>query len=142
MRAQAPYPQVVLFGDSLFEGSVDVQNGFSFFAAVQRREWTFLPSTGANTEHRTFANRVLYGKKDCSRRLDVINRGFSGYNTSQALEILEKVFPKPSPEGPKLKYLVSSSLLCWCEPVISQTGRRVCLTLHHPNNTARPPRRQ
>lgn len=44
---------------------------------------------------------------DCSRRLDVVNRGFSGYNTSQALEILEQVFPKLSPEGPKMKYLVS-----------------------------------
>lgn len=38
MRAQAPYPQVVLFGDSLFEGSVDAQDGFSFYATLQKRE--------------------------------------------------------------------------------------------------------
>lgn len=44
---------------------------------------------------------------DCSRRYDVVNRGFSGYNTSQALKILEQVFPKPEASGPKLKYLVS-----------------------------------
>lgn len=44
---------------------------------------------------------------DCSRRYDVVNRGFSGYNTSQALKILEQVFPKPEAGGPNLKYLVS-----------------------------------
>jgi hypothetical protein len=37
MRAQTPYPQVVLFGDSLFEGCVDVQDGFSFYATFQQR---------------------------------------------------------------------------------------------------------
>lgn len=41
--SQVPYPQVVLFGDSLFEASVEVQDGFSFFAAVQRREWLLSP---------------------------------------------------------------------------------------------------
>ena len=35
---QAPYPQVVLFGDSLWQGSVDTQDGFSFYAALQKRE--------------------------------------------------------------------------------------------------------
>lgn len=35
---QASYPQVVLFGDSLFEASVEAQDGFSFFAALQKRE--------------------------------------------------------------------------------------------------------
>jgi lysophospholipase L1-like esterase len=29
------------------------------------------------------------------RRLDIINRGFSGYNTSQALKVLPKVMPSP-----------------------------------------------
>ncbi|PSR93959.1 SGNH hydrolase-type esterase domain-containing protein [Coniella lustricola] len=75
----APYEQVVLFGDSLFEACVDVQNGFSFYAAVQ---------------------------KHCSRRYDVVNRGFSGYNTSQALQILEQIFPEPTASGPKMKYLL------------------------------------
>ncbi|CAN8096273.1 unnamed protein product [Discula destructiva] len=75
----APYPQVVLFGDSLFQGSVEVQDGFSFSAAIQNH---------------------------CARRYDVINRGFSGYNTSQAVKMLEQVFPKPTAGGPQLKYLL------------------------------------
>ncbi len=44
------------------------------------------------------------------RRLDVVNRGFSGYNTSNALSILPSIFAPPSPGGPALKYLVS--LVC------------------------------
>ncbi|KAG8165925.1 hypothetical protein KVR01_004477 [Diaporthe batatas] len=75
----AAYPQVVLFGDSLFEGCVDVQDGFSFYAALQ---------------------------KHCLRRYDVVNRGFSGYNTSQALHIFEQLFPEPGPGTPDMKYLV------------------------------------
>lgn len=31
----------------------------------------------------------------CIRRLDVINRGFSGYNTTQALKVLPKFMPSP-----------------------------------------------
>ncbi|KAK2604236.1 hypothetical protein N8I77_007181 [Diaporthe amygdali] len=74
-----PYPQVVLFGDSLFEACVDVQDGFSFYATIQ---------------------------KHCLRRYDVVNRGFSGYNTSQALKIAEDIFPEPGPGAPKMKYLI------------------------------------
>lgn len=37
----------------------------------------------------------------------MINRGFSGYNTSQALQFFEKVIPKPVAGGPVLKYIVS-----------------------------------
>lgn len=40
----------------------------------------------------------------------MINRGFSGYNTSQALKFFEQIFPKPEAGGPKLKYLVSPIL--------------------------------
>ncbi|KAK3997244.1 SGNH hydrolase-type esterase domain-containing protein [Cladorrhinum sp. PSN332] len=74
----ASYPQIVLFGDSLFQGAVDVNNGFSFQAALQAQ--------------------VL-------RRFDVINRGLSGYNTSNALSVLPQIFPPPVPGGPKLEYL-------------------------------------
>ena len=35
VASQKPYPQLVLFGDSLFQASVEVQNGFSFHAALQ-----------------------------------------------------------------------------------------------------------
>lgn len=76
----APYPQVVLFGDSLFERSTETKDGFCFQAALQSQ---------------------------CARILDVVNRGFSGYNTSQALKMLPSVFPDPSSSsGPKLAYLL------------------------------------
>jgi len=32
------------------------------------------------------------------RRLDVVNRGFSGYNTTWALHVAKEIFPPPSPE--------------------------------------------
>ena len=34
----------------------------------------------------------------------MLNRGFSGYNTTQALEILPRIIP--SPECAKIKYMV------------------------------------
>ena len=46
---------------------------------------------------------------DVLRRLDVVNRGFSGYNTSNALSVLPQVFVPPSPGGPELRYLVRSA---------------------------------
>jgi hypothetical protein len=46
---------------------------------------------------------------DVLRRLDVVNRGFSGYNTSNALSVLPRIFTPPAPGGPQLKYLVSSA---------------------------------
>lgn len=76
-KMAAPYPQVVLFGDSLFQAASGLQEGFSFQAALQLH---------------------------CIRRFDVVNRGFSGYNTSQALKALPDVFPAPSPQGPKIAY--------------------------------------
>jgi hypothetical protein len=36
---QSSFPQIVLFGDSLFQGCVDIADGFSFQAALQTREW-------------------------------------------------------------------------------------------------------
>ncbi|KAK4106553.1 SGNH hydrolase [Parathielavia hyrcaniae] len=75
---QLSNPQVVLFGDSLFQGCADVSNGFSFQAALQAQ---------------------------VMRRLDVVNRGFSGYNTSNALSILPKVFAPPGSGVPELEYL-------------------------------------
>ncbi|CAK7213751.1 hypothetical protein SCUCBS95973_001905 [Sporothrix curviconia] len=79
----APLPQVVLFGDSLFEGAPQTLDGFSLEAALSSH---------------------------CSRRYDVINRGLSGYNTSQALRALPSIFPpppsEPSPFTPQIAYLV------------------------------------
>ncbi|KAI1268456.1 SGNH hydrolase-type esterase domain-containing protein [Xylariaceae sp. FL1019] len=106
----APYKQVVLFGDSLFEFCSSAQNGFSFQGALQQR---------------------------CMRGLDVVNRGLSyvlflcltrsleqfealsfaladislyntsrGYNTRDAVDVFPKVFLPPSPSIPRIEYLV------------------------------------
>ncbi|KAF4964303.1 hypothetical protein FSARC_7748 [Fusarium sarcochroum] len=72
------YNQLVLFGDSMFEFSIDAQNGYSFHAALQAL---------------------------VVRRLDVINRGFAGYTTRNALELLPKIIPPPSPSTPRIEYL-------------------------------------
>ncbi|KAK3380057.1 SGNH hydrolase-type esterase domain-containing protein [Lasiosphaeria ovina] len=74
----APYPQVILFGDSLFQQAVR-PDGFSFQAALETH---------------------------CLRRLDVVNRGLSGYNTSNALQALPRIFPSPAPAGSKIEYLL------------------------------------
>ncbi|KAI1396172.1 SGNH hydrolase [Hypoxylon fuscum] len=74
-----PYNQIVLFGDSLFQGASEVQDGFSFQGALQSY---------------------------CMRYLDVINRGFSGYNTKNAVELLPQIFLPPSPSNPKIEYLL------------------------------------
>ncbi|KAI1484129.1 SGNH hydrolase [Daldinia eschscholtzii] len=74
-----PYNQVVLFGDSLFQGASEVQSGFSFQGALQSQ---------------------------CMRHLDVINRGFSGYNTKNALQLLPQIFLPPSPSNPRIEYLL------------------------------------
>ncbi|RYC56774.1 hypothetical protein CHU98_g9430 [Xylaria longipes] len=74
-----PYNQIVLFGDSLFQLCSHVQDGFSFQGALQHL---------------------------CVRGLDVINRGFSGYNTKNALELLPQIFLPPSPTTPRIEYLL------------------------------------
>lgn len=55
-----PMDQFILFGDSITQGSYAQERGFAFGAEL--------------------TNRYV-------RRLDVINRGFSGYNTAQALKV-------------------------------------------------------
>lgn len=72
------YPQIVLFGDSLFQGAASLEDGFCFQAALQQQ--------------------VL-------RRFDVVNRGLSGYNTSNALKLLPQIISPPGPGGPKIAYL-------------------------------------
>ncbi|KAI1306618.1 SGNH hydrolase-type esterase domain-containing protein [Xylaria venustula] len=74
-----PYNQIVLFGDSLFQLSSDVDQGFSFQGALQ--------------------HLVMRG-------LDVINRGFSGYNTNNALQLLPQIFLPPAPANPRIEYLL------------------------------------
>ncbi|KAK0654143.1 Isoamyl acetate-hydrolyzing esterase 1-like protein [Lasiodiplodia hormozganensis] len=63
----ALYEQILLFGDSITQASGD-DDGFGFAAPLQQ----------------------LY-----ARRLDVINRGFNGYNTTKALQVLPRLMPSP-----------------------------------------------
>jgi len=62
------YDKFLLFGDSITQGGCD-QSGFAFAAALQH---------------------------DYARRLDVVNRGFSGYNTANAVVILPSIIQPPT----------------------------------------------
>ncbi|KAH7063823.1 SGNH hydrolase-type esterase domain-containing protein [Paraphoma chrysanthemicola] len=72
----ALYEQFFLFGDSITQDSFNQERGFGFSAALQ----------------------AAY-----IRRLDVVNRGQSGYNTRQALQVLPSIVP--SPEQAKIRFL-------------------------------------
>jgi len=61
-----PLGQIILFGDSITEFSANQERGFAFMPALQ--------------------NAYM-------RRFDVINRGFSGYNTNLALNVLPDFMP-------------------------------------------------
>ncbi|KAF3480477.1 uncharacterized protein GIQ15_05824 [Arthroderma uncinatum] len=63
-----PYDQILLFGDSITQFSEWQGRGFAFAPQVQ---------------------------DDYIRKLDVLNRGFSGYTSSQALNVLPQFFPPP-----------------------------------------------
>ncbi|KAH7038160.1 SGNH hydrolase-type esterase domain-containing protein [Microdochium trichocladiopsis] len=73
------YNQVVLFGDSLFEKASFVEDGYSLQSALQMH---------------------------CNRRLDVVNRGMSGWNSRHALQYLPQIFPARSETSPRIEYLV------------------------------------
>ncbi|KAH7115068.1 SGNH hydrolase-type esterase domain-containing protein [Dendryphion nanum] len=73
----AAYEQFFLFGDSITQDSFNQQRGFGFSAALQHAY---------------------------IRRLDVVNRGFSGYNTRQALKVLPTILP--SPQQARIRFLV------------------------------------
>ncbi|KAG8954693.1 hypothetical protein FRC04_011126 [Tulasnella sp. 424] len=66
---------ILLFGDSITQGA-----------------W----------EEGGFAQRLAYVY---ARKLDVINRGLSGYNSEWALPVFEQVVPKKGAIGPKIKLL-------------------------------------
>ncbi|KAF1961869.1 SGNH hydrolase [Byssothecium circinans] len=73
----APYEQIFLFGDSITQQSYDQERGFGFSAALQ--------------------NAYI-------RKLDVVNRGFSGYTTRKALKVLPHIIP--SPDVARIRLLV------------------------------------
>lgn len=64
-----PYKQIVLYGDSITQVSGSQDLGFGFAPAFQT---------------------------DYIRRLDVVNRGLSGYNTRQALRVIPWAIPTPA----------------------------------------------
>ncbi|KAJ1335133.1 isoamyl acetate esterase [Microdochium nivale] len=72
------YNQLVLLGDSLVERAIFVENGYSLQSALQ-----------------------MY----CSRRLDVVNRGFSGWNTKHVVDYLPQIFPARTETSPRIEYL-------------------------------------
>ncbi|CAM1505361.1 Fc.00g109980.m01.CDS01 [Cosmosporella sp. VM-42] len=45
-------------------------------------------------------------RKDLIRRVDVVNRGLSGWNSSHALQYLPEIFPERTEGSPKMDYLV------------------------------------
>lgn len=63
------YHQIILFGDSITEQSERQERGFGFAPAL---------------------------RDDYIRRLDVVNRGFSGYTSQLGLEVLPQFMPDPS----------------------------------------------
>ncbi|GES66420.1 GDSL Lipase/Acylhydrolase family protein [Aspergillus terreus] len=70
-----PYDQFILFGDSITQQSTSPTDGFVFQAELQDAY---------------------------CRRLDVINRGFSGYTTANAVNVFPKFFPTPQRATVKL----------------------------------------
>jgi lysophospholipase L1-like esterase len=65
-------PAIVLFGDSITQFGFGVDGGLG---------WVSLLSS------------------DYTRRADVLNRGFSGYNTNHALDLVPRVFGQPHDDG-------------------------------------------
>jgi len=114
------YPQFLLVGDSLLEFSTHLTSGFSFTAALQSRY---------------------------IRRLDVINRGFSGYNTSHILEILSRIIPDPAfAEVKYILILLGSNDACLpLSPTkqhvpLHQFAKNLQAIIHHSSITAHNPR--
>lgn len=78
------HDQFLFFGDSITQSDGDPALGFSCYQALQHgmriQAWSTISLT-----------RLL----DYSRRIDFVKRGFSGYNTVNALSILPRILPRP-----------------------------------------------
>lgn len=83
-NTMAAYDQFMLLGDSLFQHSSDQTRGFGLHSALQS-------GTSRQAAHSHLLKLIEY-----IRRLDVVNRGFSGYNSEQILNILPSIIPAPS----------------------------------------------
>lgn len=90
------------------------------FSKAQARFWTVSHSkllfsivSGVSLRSQQSTRTVvLTVVPDVRRRFDVVNRGLSGYNTSQALKALPQIFSPPTEGGPQIKYLVSATQVC------------------------------
>ncbi|PIA16826.1 SGNH hydrolase [Coemansia reversa NRRL 1564] len=75
-----------------------------------------------------------------SRRMDVLNRGFSGYNTKQALAIADQVFPKTA--SPRRQTMSINSIIRWPhhDDTFPSTakGPRLCLLAFGANDASLP----
>jgi len=98
------YDQFILFGASIFEQSSTQERGFALAPALQQ---TYI------------------------RRLDVVNRGFSGFNTEQGLRVLPTIIPDP--ERARIRFmavLFGSNDACFSE---AQNGQHVPLDQYKKN---------
>lgn len=91
------HDQFLFFGDSITQSDGDPMLGFSCYQALQH---------GAITQ--ASLHLVLTTYSDYSRRIDFVKRGFSGYNTVNALSILPRIFPRP--EQGRVRLVVSESV--------------------------------
>ncbi|KAK9476035.1 SGNH hydrolase-type esterase domain-containing protein [Lipomyces japonicus] len=73
------YDKLILFGDSITEYCCDQAHGFAVGPALQN---------------------------DYSRKLDVVIRGFSGYNSEHAVLIVDKIIKLESSKHSKIKLLI------------------------------------
>jgi hypothetical protein len=86
--------------------------------------WSLVCLIGMATKEKRFVAYI--------RRLDVVNRGFSGYNTTQALKMLPRVVA--SPEEGRIRLMV-----CWHGSLIDRSFDSNLQTIFLGANDARLP---
>ena len=96
--AQMLRPQFVLFGDSITQKASDPQGGWAAALAhnYQRKARAVLSTSCRSTWH--FDTCQQSDQSRACEQVDVVNRGYSGYNTRWAKYLLEKVFPANQPK--------------------------------------------
>jgi len=115
----APLDQFVLFGDSLTQGSNDQSMGFAMASELQ----------------------AVY-----MRRLDIINRGYSGYNTDHALEAVENTIPTAAQASVRFLTIWFGANDCnkdleWNQHVpLARFKKNLLSIIHHPLVTAHTPK--
>lgn len=76
---------------------------------------------------------------DCIRRLDVVNRGFSGWNTEDTVRFLPEIFAPPEGRsGPRLRYLVSTVIYTLFVYLVIEADKCQQLVLLGANDACHP----